>query len=329
MIFKCSSCGANTVWNPEKQAMVCPHCDGVETQAANPSQIANCPSCGAPLSPGQYVSAMKCPQCSSYLIFEERITGELTPHLVLPFMISKKQAKNVLWETFGSKLFLPGTFLKEGSLDKMEGSYIPFFLYDYFCNYNVSAIGKKVRTWTLGDTEYTETSTFEIRRQMLANFSRIPVDASLAMPDEQMDLLEPYDYNAMKAFAPKYLSGFEAEYFSIDRNTLEPRARAKAKNDATVMVNQTITGYTSVINRTDNCDLKITQEAYSLLPVWNYYYHYKGKNYLFHLNGQTGKMVGKAPISIPKVISCSVIMFIASMIICFLLNGIIEMGGLL
>ena len=30
---------------------------------------------------------------------------------------------------------------------------------------------------------------------------------------------------------------------------------------------------------------------------------YKGKDYLFAMNGQTGKMIGNLPISIPKVIA--------------------------
>ncbi len=329
MIFKCNNCGANTVWNPDKQAMCCPHCDGLETQNEQPSPITQCPSCGAPLSPKQYESASKCPQCGSYLIFEERITGEYTPHLVLPFMVSKKRAKELIREEFGKKLFLPADFLKEATLDKMEGSYIPFFLYDYFCDYRLRAIGQKVRRWRAGDYEYTETSNYEIIRHMTANFSRIPVDASIAMPDGEMDLLEPYDYHSLIPFAPKYLSGFEAEYFNIDRNSLEPRARQKARSDSNTLMEASITGYSSIINRSENNNLQITQEAYALLPVWNYYYHFRGKDYLFHLNGQTGKLVGKAPLSIPQIIIYTITMFLSSMGIMALINGILRAGAML
>jgi hypothetical protein len=38
-----------------------------------------------------------------------------------------------------------------------------------------------------------------------------------------------------------------------------------------------------------------------LLPVWKYDYTYKGKEYPFYVNGQTGKLVGTAPISKAKV----------------------------
>ena len=41
---------------------------------------------------------------------------------------------------------------------------------------------------------------------------------------------------------------------------------------------------------------------YLLLPVWISSYKYKDKVYQFMVNGQTGKVSGKTPISIPKVI---------------------------
>lgn len=38
-----------------------------------------------------------------------------------------------------------------------------------------------------------------------------------------------------------------------------------------------------------------------LLPVWMVYYDYNRKQYTFAMNGQTGKVVGKPPISKAKV----------------------------
>ncbi len=41
---------------------------------------------------------------------------------------------------------------------------------------------------------------------------------------------------------------------------------------------------------------------YLLLPIWISNYKYKDKVYQFMVNGQTGKVAGHTPISIPKVI---------------------------
>lgn len=310
MLFKCKNCGANTVWSPEHDRMCCPHCDGIDSEEMVTSDNAyQCLLCGAPMEPGQYDSAVKCEHCGAYTIFDERISGQYEPHLVIPFKISKEKAKEIIREQFQKKIFLPSTFLKEAYLDKMEGDYIPFFLFDIHCHYRYFAEGKKVRTWTVGDTQYTETSIYHIYRTMDNHFDRVPADASLSMPDHEMDLLEPFDYSAMYPFAPKYMSGFRGELYSVDGNALEPRAKTKVRNDAIALMQSSIAGYASVIPRCDDCQCETERQNYALLPVWNYTYRYRGKEYKFRLNGETGKMVGKAPMSIGKVIACSATVF--------------------
>lgn len=324
MIFKCRSCGANTVWSPEKDSMCCPHCESIDSEEeVRNDNMFQCAVCGAPMQPKEFDSANKCEHCGAYTIFEERISGEYLPHLILPFKVGKQKAKDLIKQEFGKKLFLPSSFLKESYLDKMEGDYIPFFLFDFDCHYRFAGKGKKIRRWTTGDTEYTETSIFQIYRDMDVDFSRIPADASIAMPDGEMDLLEPYNYGEMMGFEPKYMSGFFAERYSVSKESLEPRARQKARNDAGALMRSSITGYNSVTPEMDDCQCRTKAENYALLPVWNYIYRFKGKDYFFRLNGQTGKLVGKAPISIGKVTAYAVTLFGCITAIGALINGIL------
>jgi DNA-directed RNA polymerase subunit RPC12/RpoP len=290
--------------------MYCPHCEGIDSEVKEAGVgLQQCVTCGAPISPAQYDSAYRCEHCGSYMIFEERIEGEYEPHLILPFMISKDKAKQIIRDEFGKKLFLPSGFLKEAYLDKMEGIYVPFFMYDYFCQYDYEGTGKKIRTWRTGNTEYTETSYYRIERSMDIDFDKIPVDASILMEDKVMDLLEPFDYKALRQFQSKYMSGFLGEMKNMEADTLEPRARNKARNDAEALMKATITRYSSV--KTERQDLRMnnTQTQYALLPVWSYTYQYRGKEYHFKLNGQTGKMIGGIPISLGKVIGYGATMF--------------------
>lgn len=304
--------------------MFCPHCDSIDSEeAVNGSDLFQCAACGAPMQPKQYDSATKCEHCGAYTIFEERISGEYLPHLILPFKVGKQKAKELIKQEFGKKLFLPSNFLKESYLDKMEGDYIPFFLFDFDCRYRFAAKAKKIRRWTTGDTEYTETSIFQIYRDMDVDFSRIPADASLAMPDGEMDLLEPYNYGQMTGFEPKYMSGFFGERYSVSKEALEPRAKQKARNDAGALMRSSIIGYDSVTPEMDDCQCRTTAENYALLPVWNYIYRFKGKDYFFRLNGQTGKLVGKAPISIGKMAGYAATLFGCIVAIGALINGIL------
>lgn len=324
MIFKCKNCGANTVWSPEKDAMCCPHCDSIDSEEmVSGNDMFQCAACGAPMQPKQYDSANKCEHCGAYTIFEERISGEYEPHLILPFKVSKEAAKELIKKEFGRKIFLPSTFLKEAYLDKLEGDYVPFFLYDIDCRYRYAGKGKKIRRWTLGDTEYTETSIFQIYRDMEVDFKRIPADASLSMPDGEMDLLEPYDYNSLIGFAPKYMSGYLGEIYSVAGETLEPRAKKKARSDAGILMRESITGYDSVMPEMDECRCDTSAQNYALLPVWNYIYHFNGKDYFFRLNGQTGKLVGKAPVSVGKLIGYAATFFACITAAGALLKGIL------
>ena len=116
-----------------------------------------------------------------------------------------------------------------------------------------------------------------MERDATIDFEKLPVDASIAMPDEAMDLIEPYDYKALEDFQTKYMSGFFAEKYNMDATELGPRAKDKAKADAKAIMNKTVTGYSTITNRTDNVTMDEKKADYALLPVWCYSYKYKGE----------------------------------------------------
>ena len=57
----------------------------------------------------------------------------------------------------------------------------------------------------------------------------------------------------------------------------------------------TVTGYENVSVRSEKISLRRGEVKYALLPVWLLTTKWQGKNYLFAMNGQTGKMVGDLP----------------------------------
>ena len=72
----------------------------------------------------------------------------------------------------------------------------------------------------------------------------------------------------------------------------------------------------------DTAFSKLTYK-YLLLPVWISSYKYKEKVYQFMVNGQTGKVSGKTPISIPKVI----ITVVAIALILILISMLAQYAG--
>ena len=76
----------------------------------------------------------------------------------------------------------------------------------------------RVRTYTRGDTRYTETKYYRILREGQAIFRDVPADGSKKMDDEFMSILEPYNYKDLTDFSMSYLSGYLAEKYDMDQN---------------------------------------------------------------------------------------------------------------
>ena len=329
MLFRCKNCGGNIVYNPEKKAMCCPHCESLDSEEkmATPQitedNKVSCASCGAPIELKEHTSATRCPNCGTYGVLDERVTGKFLPHLIIPFKIGKETAKELLKKEFSKRPFTPSGFLSNASLDKMEGNYVPFFMYDYHSDMRYQATGTKVRTWTDGSYRYTETSYYDITREMFADFEKVPVDASIAMDDGLMDLIEPFDYGQLEQHQDKYLSGFLAEKYNMGERDLTPRAVTKVMNDSKAMMEATVVGYATVTNVHENINPIKKAVDYALLPVWEYIFSYQGKEYKYHVNGQTGKVLGKTPVAKGKVVAYGCTVFVLMMIAGFLLRGIL------
>ena len=101
------------------------------------------------------------------------------------------------------------------------------WLYELHNRVEVHGHGTKVRTYTQGDYQYTETQHFDIYRKIRLNYVKVPIDASEKMNDELMDKLEPFPYQHLKEFKTPYLAGYIAEKYSHDEEYFRgPRIRS-------------------------------------------------------------------------------------------------------
>lgn len=325
MLFKCKNCGGNVIYEPGRGHMYCPHCESEESQDKLPdSSMTQCVNCGAPIEVKEYASAGKCEHCGCYLVFNERVEGVYEPHMILPFRVNKEAAVEAMNQEFRKRAFTPSDFMSAKSLEKMEGIYVPFWLYDYQAEYDFAGEGTKVRSWRSGNTEYVETSYYEVLRKMDVDFDKIPVDASYAMEDGIMDLMEPYSYQELIGFEPKYMSGFCGEVYNQGAPELEGRAQVKARNASEEMMQTSLREYETIKPYRKDLNLARNGVNYALMPVWQYEYRYKGKTYQYHVNGQTGKVIGITPISKEKVLLYGASVFVMATAICALAVQVLE-----
>ncbi len=314
------------VYSPEHNKMFCPHCDGTDSEEKAVSTAKEeCINCGAALEIGKYNSTCKCEYCGSYMILDGRVDGTYRPRLILPFKIGKKNVVERMRQEFKSRVFTPDSFLSEATLEEMKGIYVPFWLYDYEAKCDYAGTGTKIRVWVSGDTEYTETSYYHVERNMDIDFSRIPVDASIEMADDKMDLMEPFGYEQLEAFKEEYLSGFYGEIYNMEAGELEKRAEGKAGEAAEVLLGQSVAGYATLMQDRKTIDFRQGGACYALLPVWRYLYKYKDIVYEFYVNGQTGKIVGETPVSRKKVLAYGGTVFGLFWLALFFLLHIVEL----
>jgi len=261
----------------------------------------HCENCGAVVLTDQDTTATSCSFCGAGVILGDRLTNKLAPAKVIPFTISKEAAQEAFKKWCKNGRFTPRGFMTADRIKNITGMYVPFWMYDLHSDIEAQAVGTKVRTYRRGDYVYTETKYYDLERSLTAYHEKVPVDASEKMDDRTMDLLEPYDYKDLKQFKMPYLTGFLAEKYNYTDKELLPRAKQKIYNHLQTYIRSTMLGYSSISMRRE--DIRTIQKKghYVLFPVWMVYYDYEQQEHTFAMNGQTGKVVGKPPISKGKV----------------------------
>ncbi|MCM3015471.1 MULTISPECIES: TFIIB-type zinc ribbon-containing protein [Bacillus] len=311
--YKCPNCGSDMAFDSETGSLSCGSCgrqDNIESLpkeniaarfSDDEAKEYQCENCGAVLITEAETTATTCSFCGGAAILADRLSGHLAPAKVIPFTISKQEAEQAFRKWCKKGLLTPRGFMSADRIKSITGMYIPFWMFDLNSEVQVRANCTRVHQYEEGDYICTETEHFEAFRDINLDYLKIPVDASEKMKDELMDKLEPYSYEELKDFQTAYLAGYIAEKYNYTDEELFPRAKEKISSYIDSYIHSTFSGYTSVNVRDKQIHTKNVNSFYVLLPVWMVSYDYERAEHIFAMNGQTGKVVGKPPISRGKV----------------------------
>ncbi len=279
-------------------------------EAAN-MRAYSCPSCGAELICDATTAATSCPYCGNNSIVPGQFAGSLKPDRILPFKLNKEAAIAALKQHYKGKWLLPDAFSGENHLQKIQGVYVPFWLYDAKVDAECQFQGIIRTVSRHGDTETTATSYYNIIRKGTVEFNGVPVDGSTKTDDSYMDSLEPYDYSELKPFSLSYLPGYLADRYDQGADLCAKRADERCKRSAIASMRADVTGYQSISDTGQVTRLDRGKVHYALLPVWILYTKWQNQDYLFMMNGQTGKFVGNLPVDQKKATRLTVILTVA------------------
>lgn len=328
---KCPNCGGVMEYDPAAGKIKCPYCDYEEeikitedtplkaeeldfdeadfTANCNwgvKTKTVICEACGAEAVYDDLQTAAVCPFCGSNQVMDANNVDTMAPGGVVPFAVTDKQASDYFKSWIKKKWFCPKLAKESAKPDKFQGVYLPYWTFDtntksnYTGEYGIDHTTKDKD----GDT-HTHTEWHRTAGTYQAFFDDELVFATDRHDPGILSDLEPFRTEDNKSYKPEYIAGFMAERYSLGIKDAWKRAKDSIREKIMDSVKSKIRRQYNadhVRNVRLNIDFANVTYKYLLLPVWMSSFKYKEKVYHFMVNGQTGKVGGKTPISIPKVV---------------------------
>lgn len=324
--YKCPNCGGSLKFDSKAQEMKCPYCgsligieeleeqerellnredeikwDEIASNTWSDEEIADmvvyvCNSCGGEIVASRSTGATTCPYCDSPVVMKGNFEGDLKPDVVIPFKVNKQEAKAAYLKHLEGKPFLPKVFKDRNHIDEMKALYVPFWLFDCDTDAEIRYDATRVSCWSDNNNNYTKTDHYLAIREGNMSFENVPVDASVAMPDELVQSVEPFDYSEAVPFKTAYLAGYLADKYTFGITDAMPIANARVKSSVEDVFGQTVNGYATVRPRSSHIKTANGRNKYAMYPVWVLNTTFEGEHYVFSINGQTGKTAGDLPV---------------------------------
>lgn len=345
---KCPACGANIKFNPKNQMWDCEYCgskfsleemkkhdnasnekvnkkeENKKGQTLNGLDVYRCKSCGAEVIADTNTTATFCVYCGNTAILKEKITSGVAPSKIIPFKKVKEDAVEAFKNLSRGRPLMPKFFNNPKNIDKIKGVYIPFWAYDLSISGDICFRAEDITSWSDYNYNYVKTDRYLSLRNSNMNFNKVLVDGSTRFDDDLMDSLEPFNLDELEDYNHAYLSGFLAEKYDVESDKAIERANFRAMESAITKVMESVHHQTKVVD-TNSMNIKKMEDYYILLPVYMVNIKYNDKMYTFAMNGQTGEIVGNIPLDIKKTVIISILIFIVSFILLYL---VFSIGGL-
>ncbi|MGN0807631.1 MAG: hypothetical protein ACI4MN_04190 [Candidatus Coproplasma sp.] len=319
--LSCPLCGGRLVYSPADRALKCEYCGGKgqidmsrygeelnfydlmnanNNTWANDTHVFKCNNCGAKTVISKSDISKKCPFCGTTNVVQSDELCGIKPNAVLPFLLDKVQACESAVKWAKKRLFSPRKFKKNVYPEEIDGNYIPAFTFDANTSTRYSGrLGRtRTRTKRVNGKTVTETYTewFNISGTYSMSFDDFLVQASESVSQKNIDKLSPFDTNQSQVYSSDYLMGFTASHYTKSGQ----QCWEYAKGEMQRLVKSAILSqyqYDREGSFSMNMSCSDITYKYVLLPLYVGHYAYSKKTYNFFVNGRSGKVTGKAPVS--------------------------------
>ena len=260
--------------------------------------------------------------------------------MVLPFSISKKEAKESIEGFVGKrKFYAHPKFKKEFTTDNIMGVYLPYMIIDANTHAKFRGQGEhETRSYTVRRGDNTETrydaDLYDVEREFDLTIEGLTVESSedkldTSAKDKTNNIINsimPFDTENCVKWDSNYLKGYSSEKRDINVGNIKELVQEQSKDIARFTANDTLEFYDRGV-RWDFEDLEIKGQQWksAYLPVWLYSYQQeKGNKKLLHyvaVNARTKETMGSVPIHIPKLIGFSILVEILAFFLALILTN--------
>lgn len=299
-----------------------------------------CTSCGAEvIIDTSNATQARCHWCRNTLSINEQIPNGAVPDMVLPFKISKEEAKASIEEFVKKRSFFANPiFKKEFTTENIMGVYLPYMLVDINGHSTLKGEGEiKIREYTVGSDEnkttYYDADAYQVERDFDIFINDLTVESSQDKLNHKsndktnniINAIMPFDTDNCVKWDSNYIKGYTSEKRDVNIDSLRDYIQTQAKDVARFQANSTLKQYNRGVRWDyENLSIKGQQWSAAYLPVWLYsYQQVKGDKKLLHyvaVNARTKETMGSVPIHMPKLITYSAIVELLGFIAMFLVD---------
>lgn len=327
---KCPSCGGVMDFDPTTGGLSCPYCghkEEIPVQDEIPSKAVEldfesaestgncnwgvetktviCEACGAESIYDALQTSAVCPFCGSNQVMEANDQNTIAPGGVVPFQITDQEASALFKKWIKRKWFCPKLAKESAKPKAFKGVYFPYWTFDTNTHADYTAEYGKTRPVKKrnGETEFV-TDWYHTSGSYSTSFNDELVHASTTHDQFMLMGLEPFDTENNKAYKPEYIAGFISERYTVGLKEAWEIAKCSINNKIRNGISSKIRGEHFADQVRDIHMSAVYRDItykYLLLPVWISNYKYNDKVYQFMVNGQTGKVSGRTPISKGRV----------------------------
>jgi hypothetical protein len=263
-----------------------------------------------------HMRTAQCPYCASPSIVQRPPSEDRPePSFVVGFVVDHERASQaVLSWIRKSHLFARSDF-KKAAPELTRGVYVPTYLYGAIADSEYSA--------SIGEN-YTETETYVttdskgktvVRTRTVVKTEWRPlsgrhscylvdvvVTASRGISNERLEAIEPFDLRALRRYESSFISGWIAEDPSLTQDECFKLAHQESIAKVGKLLESFMPG-DSHSNLQYQTQLSNEVIDFALLPVWSFAVRYDPQQPPLRIlvNGQTGRIGGKVPVSAIKV----------------------------